>query len=105
VVDRYWAHAPDRDTPVEETAEAMGELVTAGAVRRLGASNFPTWLVERARGHAIRAGLEPFSALQLPGPRAVGLQPAGPGCLRPGRPALPGGLRPPRDDPAPGRAP
>ena len=36
----YMAHAPDADTPVEETLSAFGELVTAGQVGAVGASNF-----------------------------------------------------------------
>jgi aryl-alcohol dehydrogenase-like predicted oxidoreductase len=64
-VDTYWAHAPDPTTPVEQTAEVMDELVRNGAVRRIGFSNFPTWQVERARGHASVRALEPVTALQL----------------------------------------
>jgi aryl-alcohol dehydrogenase-like predicted oxidoreductase len=36
----YMAHAPDPDTPVEETLSAFDELVQAGKVGALGASNF-----------------------------------------------------------------
>lgn len=64
-IDLYWAHAEDRRTPIEETTEALGELVTTGAVGRVGISNHPTWLVERSRAHARARGLEPASALQL----------------------------------------
>lgn len=77
VIDLYWAHGEDRSTPVEATAEAMGALVAEGVVSRLGVSNHPTWLVERARGHALARGLAPFEALQLttsyvdPRPRAA----------------------------------
>ena len=64
-IDLYWAHGEDRRTPIEETTEALGELVTAGTVGRVGISNHPTWLVERSRNHARAHGLEPASALQL----------------------------------------
>ena len=64
-IDLYWAHGEDRRTPIEETTEALGELVTAGTVGRVGISNHPTWLVERSRTHARARGLEPASALQL----------------------------------------
>ena len=64
-IDLYWAHGEDRRTPIEETTEALGELVTAGTVGRVGISNHPTWLVERSRAHALARGLEPASALQL----------------------------------------
>ena len=43
----------------------MGALVTEGRASRLGLSNHPTWLVERARAHALAEGLEPVTALQL----------------------------------------
>lgn len=64
-IDVHWAHGEDRSTPIEETTEALGELVTSGAVGRIGISNHPTWLVERSRAHALARGLEPASALQL----------------------------------------
>ncbi len=64
-IDVYWAHGEDRTTPIEETTEALGGLVAAGSVGRIGISNHPTWLVERSRAHARARGLEPASALQL----------------------------------------
>jgi aryl-alcohol dehydrogenase-like predicted oxidoreductase len=64
-IDLYWAHGEDRRTPIEETTDALGELVTTGTVARVGISNHPTWLVERSRNHARARGLEPASALQL----------------------------------------
>jgi aryl-alcohol dehydrogenase-like predicted oxidoreductase len=63
-VDLLWAHMEDRDTPIEETAEAMAGLVTEGTVGRLGTSNHPAWRIERARAHTLARGLEPFSAIQ-----------------------------------------
>ena len=36
----YMAHAPDADTPVEETLAAFDELVRAGTVGAVGASNY-----------------------------------------------------------------
>jgi aryl-alcohol dehydrogenase-like predicted oxidoreductase len=36
----YMAHAPDAETPVEETMSAFDELVRAGKVGAIGASNF-----------------------------------------------------------------
>lgn len=64
-IDVYWAHADDRATPLDDTVSALGELVRNGAVRRLGASNYATWRVERARAMAEARGVEPFTALQL----------------------------------------
>lgn len=39
-VDLYQAHAPDADTPIEETLEAFEDLVRAGKARYIGFSNF-----------------------------------------------------------------
>lgn len=47
VIDLYYAHIDDRNTPLEETLEAFDRLVKAGKVRCIGASNHrPTRLVE-----------------------------------------------------------
>lgn len=64
-IDLYWAHAEDRSTDLEETVAAFGALVDRGVVRRLGASNHPTWRVEKARSIATRLEVEPWTALQL----------------------------------------
>ena len=65
VIDLYWAHGEDRSTPLEETVEALGALVTDGLATRLGVSNHPTWRVERGRAIALASGLESWTALQL----------------------------------------
>jgi aryl-alcohol dehydrogenase-like predicted oxidoreductase len=39
-IDLYFAHADDAETPLEETLDAFAELVQAGKVRALGASNY-----------------------------------------------------------------
>jgi len=46
-VDLYQLHWPDDKTPVEESMEAMGDLVKAGKVRYVGVSNFDVPLLER----------------------------------------------------------
>jgi aryl-alcohol dehydrogenase-like predicted oxidoreductase len=63
-VELYWAHKPDPATPLEETAAAFGELVSAGTVGRLGCSNYPVWQVERARQIARAHGSAGFTAVQ-----------------------------------------
>src|SRR6201996_9607119 len=40
VIDVYWYHQPDGVTPIAETLEALHELIQAGKVRTIGASNF-----------------------------------------------------------------
>ncbi|TMQ67125.1 MAG: aldo/keto reductase [Candidatus Eisenbacteria bacterium] len=49
-VDLYQAHAPDAETPIEETLEAFEDLVRMGKTRYLGFSNF-----DREPGLASRA--------------------------------------------------
>jgi 1-deoxyxylulose-5-phosphate synthase len=46
-LDTYMVHAQDPDTPVQETMRAMAELVEAGKVGQIGASNVDrAWLEE-----------------------------------------------------------
>jgi 1-deoxyxylulose-5-phosphate synthase len=42
-LDLYYLHAPDYDTPLEESLAVMGELVQAGKVRYVTASNYASW--------------------------------------------------------------
>lgn len=42
-IDLYYLHRPDRNTPIEETLEALAEAVAAGKIRALGQSNFAAW--------------------------------------------------------------
>jgi aryl-alcohol dehydrogenase-like predicted oxidoreductase len=58
VIDLYYQHRVDRDTPVEETWGALSELVTAGKVRALGISEAAPATIRRA--HAVH----PVTALQ-----------------------------------------
>src|ERR687887_2919058 len=47
-VDLYQVHAPDPDTPLDETLRALDDLVRQGKVRYLGCSNFKAWLLASA---------------------------------------------------------
>jgi aryl-alcohol dehydrogenase-like predicted oxidoreductase len=58
VIDLYYQHRVDPDTPVEETWGAMAELVAAGKVRTLGISEAAPETIRRA--HAVH----PVTALQ-----------------------------------------
>ena len=49
VIDLYYAHVDDRNTPLEETMEALDRLVREGKVRHIGASNYLAWRLEKAR--------------------------------------------------------
>ena len=63
-IDLYQLHQPDLVTPVEETLEAMNELVDEGKVRYLGCSNFAAWEVVDAHWAAAGAGLRGFVSAQ-----------------------------------------
>jgi aryl-alcohol dehydrogenase-like predicted oxidoreductase len=64
VIDLYQVHGPDPDVPIEATLAALDQLVRAGKVRALGASNFPAWLLAWAVAFQDREGLSPFVSLQ-----------------------------------------
>jgi aryl-alcohol dehydrogenase-like predicted oxidoreductase len=55
-VDLYYIHVDDRNTPLEETLEALAGFVQAGKVRYLGWSNVRTWRLERIRQLCLRNG-------------------------------------------------
>jgi aryl-alcohol dehydrogenase-like predicted oxidoreductase len=64
VIDLYWYHRPDGVTPIEETLGALHELVQAGTVRAIGASNFSAAQIEEADRVARESGLTRFTAIQ-----------------------------------------
>lgn len=47
-IDLYQFHAPDADTPIDETLRALDDLVTQGKVRYIGNSNFAGWQIADA---------------------------------------------------------
>lgn len=63
-IDLYWAHYDDPDTPLEETLAAFGELIDAGKVRAIGASNYSAQRLAEALALADRMGLPKYVALQ-----------------------------------------
>jgi aryl-alcohol dehydrogenase-like predicted oxidoreductase len=63
-VDLYYCHADDADTPLEETLEALGELIAAGKVRAIAASNYSADRLAEALRIADRIGLPSFCAVQ-----------------------------------------
>jgi aryl-alcohol dehydrogenase-like predicted oxidoreductase len=64
VIDYYWYHQPDGVTPIEETLGALNELIQAGQVRAIGASNFSAQQLEEADRVAREGGLTRFTAVQ-----------------------------------------
>jgi aryl-alcohol dehydrogenase-like predicted oxidoreductase len=63
-IDLYQAHAPDPDTPLEETLRAFDDLVRQGKVRYIGCSNYPAWQVALGLGTSARLGLARFDCVQ-----------------------------------------
>jgi aryl-alcohol dehydrogenase-like predicted oxidoreductase len=63
-IDLYQVHFPDPETPIEETLEALGDLVRAGKVRYIGLSNHPAWKVADAWWTARDRRLIPFVSCQ-----------------------------------------
>ena len=57
-------HAPDPDTPIEETLAALDDLVRAGKVRYLGNSNFAGWQIADADWTARTRAYTPFISAQ-----------------------------------------
>ena len=64
VIDLYWYHQPDGTTPIAETLETLDELVRAGTVRAIGASNFSAEQIEEADAVARERGFARFVAIQ-----------------------------------------
>jgi aryl-alcohol dehydrogenase-like predicted oxidoreductase len=63
-IDLYWAHIDDQDTPLEETLGAFGELIDAGKVRAIGASNYSAPRLTEALAVSRRESLPSYVALQ-----------------------------------------
>jgi aryl-alcohol dehydrogenase-like predicted oxidoreductase len=55
-VDMYLVHEPDPETPLEETLSALDELVRAGKVGAIGASNVDRAWLEEAHAISRRGG-------------------------------------------------
>ncbi|MEU8228297.1 aldo/keto reductase [Actinoplanes sp. NPDC048967] len=64
-IDLYQVHEWDGQTPLEETLEALQQLVTSGKVRYVGASNYTGWQLMKALGTADRTGLPRFVSQQI----------------------------------------
>jgi aryl-alcohol dehydrogenase-like predicted oxidoreductase len=63
-IDLYQPHAPDPDTPLDETLRALDDMVRQGKVRYLGCSNYPAWQVALSLGISARHGLARFDCVQ-----------------------------------------
>ncbi|HEX4961259.1 MAG TPA: aldo/keto reductase [Thermoanaerobaculia bacterium] len=63
-VDLYQIHRFDRETPIEETLEALNDLVRAGKVRYLGASSMHSWQFAKSLYLADLHGWTRFVSMQ-----------------------------------------
>ncbi len=63
-LDLYQCHWADLDTPIDETLSALDDLVRAGKVRYLGASNYPAWRLMEALWQSERQGGAGFVTYQ-----------------------------------------
>jgi aryl-alcohol dehydrogenase-like predicted oxidoreductase len=63
-VDLYQIHRWDPRTPIEETMEALHDVVRAGKARYLGASSMHAWQFAKAQRVAERHGWTPFMSMQ-----------------------------------------
>ncbi|WP_166353820.1 aldo/keto reductase [Phytoactinopolyspora limicola] len=64
-IDLLYPHVEDRTVPLEETLGALAELVSAGTVRLVGASNHRAWRLERASAITATRDWPRYSVLQL----------------------------------------
>ncbi|THV31381.1 aldo/keto reductase [Glycomyces paridis] len=64
-VDLFQLHAFDARTPVEETLSALDDLVRAGKIRYVGASNYAGWQLQKTLDAADRHGWPRFAAHQV----------------------------------------
>ena len=63
-VDLYQIHRWDYQTPIEETMEALHEVVLAGKARYIGASSMFAWQFAKAQNLAERHGGTRFASMQ-----------------------------------------
>ncbi|MBA3653556.1 MAG: aldo/keto reductase [Actinobacteria bacterium] len=63
-IDLYQLHAPDADTPIDETLTALDRLVAAGKVREIGNSNFDGAQIRAADDASSGLGVARFVSAQ-----------------------------------------
>jgi aryl-alcohol dehydrogenase-like predicted oxidoreductase len=63
-VDLYQIHRFDHDTPIEETLEALHDVVKSGKAQYIGASSMHAWEFARALGIAEKRGWTRFVSMQ-----------------------------------------
>ena len=64
-VDLYQVHSFDPAVPLEETLEALDEVVKSGRARYIGLCNHAAWQIMKAVGISERNGLARYESLQM----------------------------------------
>ena len=63
-IDLYFIHRFDNTTPIEETMRVLDDLVRAGKILYVGASNFAAWQIAKANGIAEKNSWSRFECIQ-----------------------------------------
>ncbi len=63
-IDLLYIHHWDYETPIEETLEALDDLIRTGKVHYIGASSMYTWQFQKAQYTAEKNGWTKFVAMQ-----------------------------------------
>lgn len=63
-LDLFYLHTDDFNTPLEESLEALQELIKEGKIKYIGASNFSAWRLERSLTICKEHNWEPFCCVQ-----------------------------------------
>ncbi|GFZ51767.1 oxidoreductase with NAD+ or NADP+ as acceptor [Saitozyma sp. JCM 24511] len=63
-IDVLQCHRFDKDTPIEETMQALHDVVKAGYVRYIGMSSCFAWQFQLMQQYALNNGLTPFISMQ-----------------------------------------
>lgn len=63
-IDLYQTHWTDEETPIDETLQALDDLVRAGKVRYIGCSNYSAWELMKSLWMSDKNHLARFDSLQ-----------------------------------------
>lgn len=64
-IDLYQIHGYDPVTPLEETLEALDDIVRSGRVRYIGLCNLAAWQIAKSLGVSAAKGVSRFESLQM----------------------------------------
>ena len=64
VIDLYQSHGFDANVPIDETMRAFDDLVRAGKVRYVGASNYPAWRLMQSLNASDTNNVARYASIQ-----------------------------------------